>query len=929
MTLSAIPRATYRLQFHRDFTLDDAVPLVPYLADLGISHVYSSPLLKARPGSTHCYDIVDHSMINPELGGEDALRRLVAALRAHDMGMILDIVPNHMGIGGSDNRWWLDVLEWGRASPYAEYFDIDWEPPDPAFKGRIMVPFLGTSYGEALANNDLVLRCTREDGDIFVAYHEHHFPISVRGVALILHHSPVLKDIAAEFAAAGRAGSRNIARSVALQAKRRLADIARTIEGETALTAALARFAGDNPDGQRRLNELLERQHYRLTWWRAAADEINYRRFFDINALAGLRTELPRVFDAIHQLILQLYTDGLIDGVRIDHIDGLAHPRLYCRKLRRSMETAAESRPSDLPHGLPYIVVEKILAAGERLPADWATDGTTGYDFMDQVSAVLHDPDAEAALTLLWISLTGRPGEFETEEHAARRQILRDNLASELFATASALHRIARRDLFTRDYTLTAIRRAVAELLTYFPVYRVYAGRAGRTDVDAQVMERAIAAARRSFRAADLPLLDVVRRWLAEEAPRNLPGGPRRSERLRAMVRFQQLSAPVAAKSVEDTAFYRYGRLLSRNEVGSYPGQFALSPQAFHAACTERQRRLPHAMLATATHDHKRGEDSRARLAVISEIPDEWETAITRWARLNQPLRRDLPVGSAPSPSDEIMLYQTLVSAWPLGLSIDDAGGLDAFEQRVAAWAEKSVREAKLRSEWAAPDEAYESAYRGLIAGCFARSRPVIGEIAAFAARMDLPGAINGLSQTLLRLVSPGMPDTYQGAELWDQSLVDPDNRRPVDYARRIEQLSGNAEPGDLMASWRDGAVKQAIIARALRLRREMPEFFENADYRKLEAQGPAAPHVLAFTRYHRGQLLIAAVTRLPASLLEDAITPVVSPEAWRGTSIMLPAGEWRDALGGKIAAAGEMPVAALFARLPVALLVSANTQDS
>jgi (1->4)-alpha-D-glucan 1-alpha-D-glucosylmutase len=704
------PRATCRLQFFADFTLDDAVAIIPYLAALGISHVYASPLLKARPGSTHCYDIVNHNEINPELGGEAALRRLVDALRAHDMGLIVDIVPNHMGVGGADNAWWLDVLESGRASPYAEFFDIDWDPPDALLRGKILAPFLGSSYGETLANGELVLQCDEATGSLHIQYHEHRFPISLRGTGIVLHNENFLKPAALAFAQAARSAGRNAAQAEAANAKAMLAAALTGDEGKAAMAAALARFAGDTADGQRRLHELLERQHYRLVWWRAAADEINWRRFFDINTLAGLRVELPRVFDATHRLILQLYADGMIDGVRIDHIDGLADPRLYCRKLRRAMEVAGAKRPAGVPRGAPYIVVEKILAPRERLAPDWLTNGTTGYDFMDQVGGVLHDPEGEAPLTHLWTSVTGRTAFFEAEEQPARRQILSDNLASELNANAAALHRIAGRDLFTRDFTLTALRRALTEILVHFPVYRIYVNRAGRSAVDAQVMERALAGAHRSFRTADRGLLDIVRGWLSEEVLRTVPAGPRRTERLRAMVRFQQLSAPTAAKSVEDTAFYRYGRLLSRNEVGSSPGQFDVPVAAFHAACLERQKRLPSAMLATATHDHKRGEDTRARLAVLSEIPTEWEAAITRWMRLNAIIRRDLATGPAPTPADELMLYQTLVSAWPLGMAADDADGIKLFAQRVAGWLQKSIREAKLLSEWAAPNPEYEGA---------------------------------------------------------------------------------------------------------------------------------------------------------------------------------------------------------------------------
>ena len=909
--MTTTPRATVRLQFFAGFTLDDAVPLVPYFARLGISHIYASPVLKARPGSTHGYDIVDHDEINPELGGAAALHRLVTALRAHGMGLIADIVPNHMGVGGADNAWWLDVLECGRASRYADFFDIDWDPPDADLHGKLLAPFLGVPYGEALANQELVLKC---DGGLFVEYFEHRFPLSPRSAAALLHTQPVFRGISHGFLRAAKLAGEAGARALS-EAKSCLTEALDTAAGAAGLAAILARFAAATPPGCERLHRLLQRQNYRLAWWRAAADEINWRRFFDINTLAGLRVEHPPVFDATHRLILKLYAEGMIDGVRIDHIDGLANPRLYCRKLRRAMETAGSARPATVPHGAPYIVVEKILGPRETLPVDWHTNGTTGYDFMDQVSAVLHAPEGETALTALWTRLTGRAGAFTAEEMPARRQILRENLASELYATASALHRIARRDLAARDYTLTAIRRALAEILVHFPVYRIYAGETGPSRADTQVMDRAWAGAHRRLRAADRKLLDHLRLWLADEPPFRLLPGPARAARRRAMVRFQQLSAPTAAKSVEDTAFYRFGRLLSRNEVGSDPGVFALSPAAFHAACLARQSSYPRALLATATHDHKRGEDTRARLAVLSEIPDEWETALTRWMRLNAAIRLE----EGPAPADEIMLYQTLVATWPPGLGAENSSGLREFAERVAAWQVKSLREAKLHSEWASPDAAYEAACRVFLDATLDPSRPVLPGIIAFAARLNAPGAINGLAQTLLRLTAPGVPDLYQGAELWDQSLVDPDNRRPVDFTRRAAMLAANTPPAAALAEWRSGAVKQAIIARALALRASLPDLFAHGGYTKLEARGSAAGHILAFARHARGHCVITAVTRLSARLVQDA--PLVPPQGWGDTVLTLPGGEWVDALNGGAFTAGDIPAAALFASLPVCLL--------
>ncbi len=919
--VATVPRATGRLQMHRGFTLDDAAAIVPYLSALGISHVYTSPLLTARPGSTHGYDIVDHQAINPELGGETALRRLVAVLRAHRMGLIVDIVPNHMGVGGADNAVWLDVLEWGRSSPYAEFFDIDWTPSDPTLHNRIQAPFLGGPYGLCLEAGEIRLRFDAATGRLAAVYGEHIFPIAPQ------HYRTVFGDIAAAIPpAASRSGVR--AAAAAMQAA--LRDRAGSPQGQAAIAASLDRFDSSKPDGRRQLHLLLEHQHYRLVWWRAAADEINWRRFFDVTSLAGLRTELPTVFEATHALIIRLYGEGLIDGVRIDHIDGLADPRAYCRKLRRRLETAGETRPPDAPAGPPYILVEKILTAHEHLPPDWLTDGTTGYDFMDQVGALLHDPAGEAPLSALWSELTGNTEPYEAEERAARRLILRDTLSSELNGTTAALYRLARRDLATRDYTFTAIHKALTEILVHFPVYRLYAGLVGRLGTDDRVLAWAMAGAKRTLRAADHPLLDLIGLWLGGQTPRELPPGAHRRERLRAIVRFEQLSAPVAAKSMEDTAFYRYGRLLSRNEVGSNPGQFASSPGAFHGACAARGRNFPAALLATATHDHKRGEDVRARLAVLSEIPEEWGMQLRRWMRLNAPLRRQVGADVAPDAADEVMLYQMLVGAWPFDLDPRDSDGMASFIERILAWQEKALREAKRHTAWIAPDEAYEAACREFVSQILdpSRSSHLVDEIAAFAARIGPAGAINGLAQTLLRLTVPGVPDLYQGTERWDLSLVDPDNRRPVDYALRQALLAGSSaseapiKPDD----WRNGEIKQAVIARTLAFRREFPDLFAAGRYIPLPVTGPAAGHVVAFARQHDDTRIVVAVSRLPAALLGSATRLVPPPSQLYGTRVSLPRGWSRrksldilsDARNGT---APNIPIATLFARLPIALL--------
>jgi (1->4)-alpha-D-glucan 1-alpha-D-glucosylmutase len=917
-------RATARLQFHKDFTLDHAVDLVPYLHRLGISHIYASPLLKSRPGSTHGYDIVDHRQIDPELGGEPALRRLVTALRQHQMGLILDIVPNHMGVGGADNAWWLDVLEWGRASPYAEFFDIDWDPPDATLRGRLLAPFLGKPYGECLDAGELRLRFDGADGRLFVAYYSHRFPITPRDyAAVLLTAGPPLEEAAREFADIVPSGREAVRR----QAEHARAAL-RAPELRPAIDDALAGYNPEKSDGRQLLHRLLERQHYRLAWWRAAADEINWRRFFDINELAGIRVELPQVFEATHDYLLALYAEGLIDGVRIDHVDGLADPRAYCRKLRRRLDAAATTRPPDLPREPAVLWVEKILAPHERLARDWLTDGTTGYDFMGQVSALLHDPAGEAALTELWTRETGRPAEFEHEVLAARRQILGSALASETLATAAALHRLARRDPTTRDFTLTSIYRGMVEILVHFHVYRIYAGHGGIGEADARQLDWAMAGARRTVRPVDRPVLDLLGRWLAGDGIRAVPAGIRRQEWLRAMVRFQQLSAPTAAKAVEDTAFYRYGRMLSRNEVGSDPAQFTITPAAFHAANRERRRTFPRALLATATHDHKHGEDTRARLAVLSEIPDDWQTALARWTRLNAALKREIDGGPAPDAADELMLYQTVVGAWPLDLAPDDRAGLERYGARLRAWQQKALREAKRHSEWAVPNADYEGACQDFLAQVLDpdRAARVVWELGEFAARIAPAGAIGGLTQTVLRLTCPGVPDLYQGTEFWDLSLVDPDNRRPVDFAARRAALDADADLPALLRAWRDGRIKQFVIARTLALHARNPNLLHAGEYRPLRVEGSRADHIFAFVRAHGGHAVIVAVTRLAAHLPGVAERLVVDGPAWEGTVVLPPRNAvgraFNNVLSGTVGTIpGRIPAAELLATLPAAVL--------
>ncbi|MCS4246215.1 malto-oligosyltrehalose synthase [Pseudomonas sp. BIGb0164] len=867
--MKALPlRATQRLQFHKGFTLDDAVPLVPYFARLGISHLYASPLLSARAGSMHGYDVVDPTTVNPELGGEPALRRLVAALREHEMGLILDIVSNHMAVGGADNPWWLDLLEWGRLSPYCEFFDIQWHSPDPLLKGQLLMPFLGSDYGEALQTGTLALAFDAAQGSFYAAHYEHRFPICPRDYAMILGSDPLLNPLAERFAALAY---QDDAYHEAAWLKQALAERATESDVLRAIEQQLGTFDFD------RLHALLEQQTYRLASWRTAADDINWRRFFDVNELGGLRVERSAVFEATHGKIFELIGEGLVDGLRIDHIDGLADPRGYCRKLRRRVDTLSPER--HLP-----IFVEKILGEGETLRTDWQVDGTTGYEFMNQLSLLQHDPQGFEPLAELWTRHSERPSAFIEEARLARQQILNGSLGGDFESVAQALLQVARDDVMTRDLTLGAIRRALQELIVHFPVYRTYISARGRSADDDEVFHHALEGARSTLNEGDWPVLAHLEQWLGGQPWRNRPVGRERKILKHACVRFQQLTSPAAAKAVEDTAFYRSAVLLSRNDVGFSTEQFSAPLDDFHAINAQRLQTFPDNLLATATHDHKRGEDSRARLAVISECAPWYVEQVEQWRTLAAPLRES---ADSPSAGDELILYQVLLGSWPLESSPD----LKAYHQRLWQWQQKALREAKLQSSWSAPNEAYEKGVETFL------TRLLLGDegqalraaIAAAAQTIAPAGALNGLAQTLLRLTVPGVPDLYQGAEFWDFSLVDPDNRRPVDFDARQCALNSPPDIGEQLSNWQDGRIKQALIAGGLAVRKAHPELFRNGRYLPLEVVGKHADHVVAFSREHQGKQLLVVVPRWPHRLLENGVQPHIHAQVWGDTRVKLP----------------------------------------
>ena len=879
-------RATQRLQFHKDFTLDDATALVPYFAQLGISHIYASPLLKARAGSMHGYDVVDPRVINPELGGEPALRRLVAELRKHGMGLILDIVSNHMAVGGADNPWWLDLIEWGQRSPYAKFFDIQWNSPDPLLKGQLLLPFLSTDYGTVLQNGEVPLHFDAQQGSFRVEHYQHHFPINPGTYKPLLNaaRQTELDELAERFS---RLDSDPDAYEKALRAK---ADLAALIKAKPelaqAIEAGLAQFDSRQPDGFRRLHQLLERQDYRLASWRTAGDDINWRRFFDINELGGLKVERSQVFEATHGKIFELIAEGLVDGLRIDHIDGLADPRGYCRKLHRRVESLLSQRPAGTALSHVPIFVEKILGSDEQVRKDWNVDGTTGYEFMNQVSLLQHDPKGEAVLGELWSRISGRTADFNHEVLEARDLVLHGTLAGDFENLAQALLQVARSDVMSRDLTLGAIRRALLALVGNFPVYRTYITACGRSEEDERFFQQAVTGAREMLSEGDWPVLDYLARWLGGESLRDYPAGPLREMRRKACNRFQQLTSPVAAKSVEDTSFYRSAVLLSRNDVGFHPQHFSAPAEAFHQVCIERGASFPDNLLTTATHDHKRGEDTRTRLAVLSETADWYAEQVERWMQLSAPLKTG---EQQISPGDELMLYQAILGSWPLHM--EGEGALEDYAKRLTQWQEKAMREAKLQSSWSAPNEAYETASREFLQALLLSPDGLAlrQSLGATANRIATAGALNSLAQTLLRMTVPGVPDLYQGTEFWDFSLVDPDNRRPVDYPSRLRALSEATPLTELLAQWQDGRIKQALIAQVLMLRDQHPTLFSEGRYQPLEVIGEQAAHVLAFARVKEDIRAIVVVPRLPAELLGTAQTPFINAANWGDTRVILP----------------------------------------
>jgi (1->4)-alpha-D-glucan 1-alpha-D-glucosylmutase len=1009
----AIPRATYRLQLTPQFTFADAARIVPYLAALGISHCYASPVFRARRGSTHGYDVSDHRELNPELGGAAGFTQLAAALREHHLGLVLDVVPNHMTIGDSGNLWWMDVLENGPCATYASYFDIDWHPSRPNRDNTVLLPILEDQYGKVLESGKLGV--IYEDGGFFVTYYETHLPVAPDTYPVIL--TDLLSRLSQTMEEADEAVQELESILTALSylpgrtetAPERVAERYREKE---VIKRRLAALLDDNPTaraaldatlmamrgtvGDRRsfdrLDELLTAQVYRLSFWRVATEEINYRRFFDVNDLAAIRVERPEIFQATHELAFQLLAEAAAPGLRVDHPDGLWDPAGYFRRLQqaylehqsgatpgpsdswstavsaggangralgarepavgngagRPQTAAPESGGLDRPWPL-YVVAEKILEDGESLPADWAVYGTTGYDFLNLVGGLWVDESHRKSFDRLYRDFTGNDASYRNLLNSSKKMIMLISLASEVNALSNLLARIAEANRWYRDFTLNSLTYAIREVIASLPVYRTYivaeTGEVPARDV-AYVTAAVREAKKRNPRTAAM-IFDFIGDTLLL---RNLDDF-RVEDRATVqdfVMKFQQVTGPVMAKGAEDTAFYVYNRLVSLNEVGGNPDRFGVSVDAFHRQIQERAVAWPHTMLASSTHDTKRSEDVRARICVLSEIPREWRAALGRWARLNARKKRPVDDDLAPSRNDEYLFYQNLLGVWPD--DPPDAASLAQLRERLTGYMQKATKEAKVHTSWVNPNEDYDAAVRDFVAQVLAdkASRdPFLRDFQDFHRRIRSYGRVNALAQTLLKLTVPGVPDLYQGTELWDLSLVDPDNRRPVDFERRQQRLAqlraDAAAAGDdradfvrrLSANDSDGAAKLYLIDRTLGYRREHPDLFAQGDYRPLLASGSQADHVVAFARTRATEQLLTVVprlvVRLTGGLASDEPRLPLGADVWQDTWLPLSsegaAPAYRNRLTGRVLVTesrdGEpgLPLAAVLAEFPVALL--------
>jgi (1->4)-alpha-D-glucan 1-alpha-D-glucosylmutase len=990
-----LPEATYRLQFNAGFTFQDAARIVPYLHELGISDCYASPYLKCRPGSGHGYDVVDHHVLNPEIGTEEDYEVYIHALRAHGLGQVFDVVPNHMGIVGNANAWWNDVLENGPSSPYANFFDIDWHPVKPALHNKVLLPVLGNPYGQVLEAGQLTL--SYEAGTLDVHYFDHRFPVAPGSALKIvrLRLDELEENLGAE--SADLMEFHSIVTAISHLPGRTETDPAKVAERQREKEVirrrlailvdsceSVRRFIDENlaiingrvgaPHSFDLLDNLLNDQAYRLSFWRVASDEINYRRFFDVNELAALSMERREVFTATHELILRLLRESKITGLRIDHPDGLYDPRQYLERLQcyyaleRARRLFAENpeyedhdwidweaplleaivrvqadAASPL-HKALYVVVEKILSKDEPLPEDWPVHGTTGYEFLNTLNGLFINSAHAGTFGRIYQRRTGQTVSFKDIVYQKKFLILQVSLSSELHMLAHQLDRLSEENRWSRDFTLNSLRHALRDIIACFPVYRSYIADGVIQPRDQLYIETAVFLAKRKNPAISASLFEFVRDMLLLKYP-DTASPADREEQQRFVGKFQQVTGPVMAKGLEDSAFYVYNRFLSVNEVGGDADRFGVPPPAFHAHNQQRQAYLPWSLSATSTHDTKRSEDVRARLNVLSELPNDWRSAVRRWFTWNEPHRVKLEAVVAPDPNDEYFLYQTLVGAWPLEPYSPEEYAV--FVARIQEYMQKAIHEAKVHTSWINPNSSYANAIREFVAAILDEklSELFVEDLRTFQKQLSHFGLFNSLSQTLLKIASPGVPDTYQGTELWDFSLVDPDNRRPVNYELRrhmLQELITHANQAgkelpqfarELVQAKEDGRVKLYVTYRALHCRREHPGLFSVGDYIPAEILGSKHEHVCAFIRRQESDWAVAAVPRLVAGLVRREHELPLGKLIWEDGLLVLPGfnpgRRLENVFTGEILVTSgwrgkaTLNLVDLFANFPVALLTA------
>ena len=966
------PRATYRIQFHREFGFRDAEAIVPYLSKLGVSHLYASPIFKANPGSMHGYDIVDFGHLNPEVGSREEFNSLSDILKRHGMGLILDFVPNHMGIGSGQNQWWQDVLEHGRFSRFVDSFDIDWEPSKPELRDQVLLPILGDHYGVVLEDGEL--QVSFEEGIFTLRYFETPLPIDpvtypvVLAVALeklngtlsfedgaLLEFKSILSSF--ERLPTGRTIDAKLIDERTREqgiAKRRLAELSSANpEIERSIKEALEALNGkpDEPSSFDNLDLLLGLQPYRLSFWRVAAEEINYRRFFAINELAAIRQEVPAVFESTHALLMELIAEGRVDGLRIDHPDGLWDPAGYYRQLQHAayaartgldIEIAPVRQPDSMADGingpdltdpLPiYTVIEKILEPGESLPTDWAVDGTVGYEFSRIVGGLMVDGDNRKAFADLYARFTGKSISFHDLVYQSKMMIMRVALPSEVNVLALTLDRLSEHHRRTRDFTFNGLRSAMRSIIASFPVYRSYIDEwsNGPSERDRRLIERAVADAIKRNPGTDPGVFSFIGELLVLRHSSYLTD-EQWAEHRKFVMKFQQLTGPVMAKGLEDTVFYLDVRLSSLNEVGGDPSSFGSKISEFHRECASRQKEWPLAMLCSSTHDTKRSEDVRARISVLSEFPKEWRLAVNRWARTNRKFKTRVDGVLYPDRNDEYLFYQTLLGTWSVGATRAD----ETYVERICEYMLKSIHEAQAHSSWIHPNQRYDEATIAFVRAVLSADNPVfLDDMQKLNKRCARVGIINSLSMQLLKLTAPGVPDIYQGTELWDDSLVDPDNRRPVDFVRRVsllDQLSAlkpeTALANSLLEDWSDGQIKLWLTHRVMVARRNDPHSFTHGEYIPLSVSGKYSECVVAFVRRYESRTWLAVAPRLTARITETRDEWPIA-DLWGDTAITLPSwlsdAHFRCVLSGiEVGTAGgrTMGIAELLGALPVALL--------